>query len=412
MKTLTDFSSCLTFLVLLCLLNGCIKDDDNAPEPEVPQPTVGNKLSGTVKAIAGETVAGTYVMACFNNDCEDERTKYVQLSQEQANAPFEITDLAAGKYSVVAWKDNNANQELDAGDGLGMVSTNGEDPDLITPTKEDLVLQLVLMPGSGSGSGGNTGGPGSISGTVAAASGENVEGTIVIACHWNGTECVESTSQLVQAQPNGTYTISGLVSEPYYVIAWKDLNNNGGIDGGDLYGLHIEEGSIGSVVPPSQHINVTMAITSEQGNTGGGGSGSVPASLVGDWIYGTAGAVDFYNPSTGSWAPPSGRGMYLQLFADGTFELSTVVQVSNYNCTTQVTTFYSGAAVFNGNHLNIEPSYTRQKYHSNCYSQYNSDKEVPNSPLPFTWRLGTDANGKQELVLIWPDGEEYFFSRP
>ncbi|WP_224998698.1 hypothetical protein [Cesiribacter sp. SM1] len=397
-------SCALLWLCLLCVvLMSC--EDDTAIKPALPAPDA-DVISGTVTAASGQTVADTYVLACFNNDCDDNRTKFVQLEQSQQSAAFEIKELAAGKYGIIAWKDNNANLEVDAGDAFDFLSDNGSQPKLVAPPLEHVALQLKPFAGSGGAVGAGT-----ISGSVSVPAGASLGGTLVIACQWNGSECVEASSQVTEVAGNGTYTFSGLASKPFFVIAWQDLNESGEIDNGDLYGIHTSGGATASVLPPSGSIDIAMALISNQGNSGGS-SGNVPAALLGDWIMGTASPVDFYNPATGSWGAPSGKGLYLQLHADGSFALSTVIQVTNYNCTTQIATFYRGAVVVEGVQLTLEPSYTRQKHHSNCYTHLNSDKEVPSTPLPFSWRMDEYANGADKLVLIWPDGEEYEFSRP
>ncbi|MEK6480332.1 hypothetical protein WJR50_22505 [Catalinimonas sp. 4WD22] len=395
----------LVFMALSVILGSCEEDEEVAPQQPEPQPTepVEAKFSGTIKAAPGQTVAGTYVLACFNNDCEDDKSKFVQIEEGQGNATFEIKDLASGKYSLLAWKDNNANMDLDAGDAVGILSSDGEEADLVAPPKADIILEIDVLTDSD----GNPVDEGSISGTITAPLQYDVSGAVVIACQWDGEACMESTSQVVEVSAQGTYQFSDLAPEQYFIIAWKDENGNGQVDEGDLYGMHSSNGSTASVLPPSDNINVAMAVVGSQN----GPVGSVPGELSGEWINGSASAVDYYNPSTGGWAPPSGSGMYLKLYEDGSFDLSTMLQVTNYNCTSQVTTFYKGTAVFDENDVTLEPSYTRQRYNSNCYSHLNYDKEVPNSPFPFKWRL-EDNEGQPALVLVWPDGSESYFSRP
>lgn len=328
----------------------------------------------------------------YNNDCEDDNSKFVQIAQGQDNATFEIKDLASGKYGLLAWKDNNANMHLDAGDAVGILSSDGEQADLIAPPKKDIILEVHVLTDSD----GNTIDEGSIAGTITAPSQYDVSGAVVIACQWDGETCMESTSQVVEVTAQGTYQFTGLTPEQYFIIAWKDENHNGQIDEGDLYGMHNSNGSSASVLPPSDNVNVAMAVVGSQN----GAVGTVPGELSGEWINGAASAVDYYNPSTGGWAPPSGSGMYLKLYDDGSFELSTLLQITNYNCTSQATTFYNGIALFSENEVTLEPSYTRQRYNSNCYSHLNYDKEVPNSPLPFGWRLEEDSDGQSRLGCV------------
>lgn len=57
----------LFFMTLSVVLSSCEEDEEVAPQQPEPQPTepLEAKFSGTVHAAPGQTVAGTYVIACF-----------------------------------------------------------------------------------------------------------------------------------------------------------------------------------------------------------------------------------------------------------------------------------------------------------------------------------------------------------
>jgi serine protease len=85
------------------------------------------------------TVQGTIVLAAFVNaqgNLEEAKSNAVQLTQSSSSAAFNVGDLETGNYLVVAWKDVNGDQKLNAGDLIGL------EPNLVKPTKTGLNLKL------------------------------------------------------------------------------------------------------------------------------------------------------------------------------------------------------------------------------------------------------------------------------
>ena len=136
----------------LLMITGC-------SSPSSPPPTGGGgdglSIGGTVTAPAGESVAGATAAACFARDCGDSRSRGVTITQSGGSAGFQIGGLAAGSYSVVATKDVNQNNILDAGD---LASSAAE----VTPpaTGVTLTMQVQGDDGGGGGGGGGDGGTG------------------------------------------------------------------------------------------------------------------------------------------------------------------------------------------------------------------------------------------------------------
>jgi hypothetical protein len=70
-------------------------------------------------------------------------------------------------------------------------------------------------------------------------------------------------------------------------------------------------------------------------------SGAVAASgspLVGEWMNGSASAVEYRSLVTGDWAPPSGIGQLYDLREDGTCAQFGVLQTTTYSCTSTIFT--------------------------------------------------------------------------
>ncbi|MDM7323851.1 MAG: S8 family peptidase [Thermus sp.] len=95
------------------------------------------------------TVRGSYVFAlCLTPDEEDidlECSKQVSIWRDGSSAPFTLPSLKPGKYVVVGWKDVNRNEEVDAGDYLGVYTDDLGDYRVIPPKRGvDFTLELMV----------------------------------------------------------------------------------------------------------------------------------------------------------------------------------------------------------------------------------------------------------------------------
>lgn len=151
------------------------------------------------------------------------------------------------------------------------------------------------------------------------------------------------------------------------------------------------------------------------GVTGPGGTpantprSAVPAELVGSWYEGSVSTINYYDPATGAWAPPSGSGFSYTFRADGTYTHSGLIQVSTYGCTSSLFGYYTGTVTFAGDVLTTYQNGGKTKYDTNCgtSSETDAEAEVTN----FRWTLGPDSYGEATLTLTWPDGGVSNFRR-
>ena len=150
LKNMVNVPLPLGFLAtaLLLTLAGCGGADTTPPGSGGD-----SSISGTVSAPAGESVAGTTVAACFARDCNDSRSRGVTVTQGGGSSSFQLGGLAAGSYSVVATKDVNQNDALDAGDLASNVVE-------VTPPATGVTLTMQVQGGGGGGDGGGGGGGG------------------------------------------------------------------------------------------------------------------------------------------------------------------------------------------------------------------------------------------------------------
>jgi len=102
-------------------------------------------IAGTVTAPPGGDVAGTVVVACFENlpDCEMLSTT---VNGAGAAAPYRLTGLPAGSYGVYAFKDLDGNA-LDNGDYYGVYAPDPSEVAVVTPPASGIDIQMNVLRG-------------------------------------------------------------------------------------------------------------------------------------------------------------------------------------------------------------------------------------------------------------------------
>lgn len=104
-----------------------------------------NTISGTLYA---DYVQGFIVIGCLLdltiNDCDYDRSPYVEVSQSGQSFPFVLDNAPDGQYLVIAWRDTNGNGQLDddGSDELTYYADASGNPLSVTPPVSDIVLQI------------------------------------------------------------------------------------------------------------------------------------------------------------------------------------------------------------------------------------------------------------------------------
>jgi hypothetical protein len=100
-----------------------------------------------------------------------------------------------------------------------------------------------------------------ISGTVYAPAGEDIAGTVVVACFVQGSDCDTSKSktyEITQSGDSASFSIDGLTRDTYLLLASKDTNANDiDFEDGDFYALY---GTDGNVTPPARDLELRLEI--------------------------------------------------------------------------------------------------------------------------------------------------------
>ena len=101
-----------------------------------------------------------------------------------------------------------------------------------------------------------------VSGTVFAVSGGNLQSVTVIACLLENDTCSDSRSsvQAISGGSSAKYQIADLeAGESYLMLAWKDVNTSGEVDAGDELGVYTQGAKPALVGPPAAGIDLRMA---------------------------------------------------------------------------------------------------------------------------------------------------------
>ena len=117
---------------------------DSSTLTVITPPPMGT-ISGTLTAPTDSDLSGTSVTACFEGDCEDERSESISITVSSSSANYIIDVLEGETYTVIARKDVNGNNTADDGDLFGFYSASGTDPDLVTASATGTDFSLSVQ---------------------------------------------------------------------------------------------------------------------------------------------------------------------------------------------------------------------------------------------------------------------------
>lgn len=243
---------------------------------------------------------------------------------------------------------------------------------------------------------------GTITGTVYAPKGGDVYGTVVIACAptLDADECDEERTGFVQIGQGGEsapFEIRKLTAEHYLVLIWQDADGDGEITEGDPINYLMDGPDVALITPPAEGLE--LRFEASQANTPAPSSQSERDALLGSWSRGSISSVEFYNPTTGSWAPPSGSGSSYTFNSDGTFTAGVMAQSSLYSCTMTLFSHKEGSYHVNGEIITLNLNKNRFKSQDNCHEQYNYERDDPLESEYLLWHVGIDEDGTTYLEL-------------
>jgi hypothetical protein len=128
----------------------------------------------------------------------------------------------------------------------------------------------------------------------------------------------------------------------------------------------------------------------------------LPTELTGRWSTGSVGNINYYNPSTGQWAAPSGTGAAYVFDAEGYYEESGILQSSVYSCTTTIYFYKVGTVALETGAdglttMHLYPGYSRTKSEDNCNAKFNYERDGKLDEEVISIAIGDDEYGIETL---------------
>jgi hypothetical protein len=242
-------------------------------------------ISGTVFARSGSSVQGAAVIACLlkNDACDDAGSGLVQVKGSGPSAKYQLTGLAADEFVMLAWRDLNSNQNLDAGDEVGVYQKSGKatqvkapaqnidirlvqfngDLEAILQQADEAPAQAAEQPSTPTTTPSTSSGGLALSGTVKALSGSSLDGAIVLAGVWEDGKYNQDKSKAVKPAANGKFNLTGLEKIPYVLFAWRDVDGDSDVSAGDEVAPFKPGNKFALATPPLSNISLQF----EQGDS-------------------------------------------------------------------------------------------------------------------------------------------------
>ncbi|QRO01545.1 hypothetical protein JRI60_22245 [Archangium violaceum] len=387
----------------------------------------GGSISGMVSVPPGHDINGAMVVACkmgLNAEC-DERTAVSGMFDDEHGQrhEYELPDVPSEGRVVMAWKDLNGNGEIDAGDLLGFYSNpkGGQEVAMVTAPARNIHIQMKIHGSGGPLAGGSSGGS-SLSGKVTAPKGQDVKGTVIIACIPAGGGCGEPTysAQVAESGRSGSFAIQNVAPGSYQIVAWKDLNGNKEIDSADLVGAQTQNGAYARVSPPAS-VNLELKMGGQPSGSGkqpeaaapvpNAAQGTPGGPVEGAFYNGSIRKGGYYNGKARSWiinASDDLDGYYVRFLPKGRYEFSSLYRTRiNFNtaCYLRLYTYHSGRVQWGANgQVTVTPEFKIGRRENLCSPSSNTDF-TPNIGAQ-TWTVSQtpDPSGKPALTIVEQGG--------
>lgn len=139
----------------------------------------------------------------------------------------------------------------------------------------------------------------------------------------------------------------------------------------------------------------------------GGGGGGVPPQLMGRWRNINGSGTSYFDPSTGHYQGTNASQFTYQFYGDGTYEHAALMQSALYSCTMTITGWERGTADWTSSTVTVTPKQSTFHSADTCRADYNYDAPGTTNVHTFTWFMERDPyNGEQDLILVWPNGDQ------
>ncbi|MCC6751540.1 MAG: hypothetical protein IT371_28060 [Deltaproteobacteria bacterium] len=144
----------------------------------------------------------------------------------------------------------------------------------------------------------------------------------------------------------------------------------------------------------------TFVVLSLPGCAGHGGTGHVPAVLVGSWFAGAGGTTTSFDPASGATGTPNGERLLYEFKADGSYRKTYQSYQASGGCASGFTAAESGWAEASETTLTLTPDAGHLQVKNSCAPRLDSDKPLDQlAGESFTWTLVADELDPSHKLL-------------
>lgn len=134
----------------------------------------------------------------------------------------------------------------------------------------------------------------------------------------------------------------------------------------------------------------------QEAGPGGETGDALPATLQGEWQYGTISSLEYHDPSSGKYVDASGASVILKVGASGTFTRSGVTVITTSGRTSKIQLNESGVVDLDGNVLTLIPTTSYARGYQ-CTPGRSFENRTPSNSVN-TWKI--TGSGRQAVLAL------------
>lgn len=139
-----------------------------------------------------------------------------------------------------------------------------------------------------------------------------------------------------------------------------------------------------------------------------------PQQVQGKWIYGSVGALTYWDSDTGKFLGNArGNAGIFEFDNAGNYKQYTYIEMRTYGLVTKVWTVHEGKVEFTDNTFTIRP--TKGHYDSTSGSRKidrdMTEEELKKAVTTYHWQTTKDDDGREHFIIPFDDGSKFDYRR-
>jgi hypothetical protein len=170
---------------------------------------------------------------------------------------------------------------------------------------------------------------------------------------------------------------------------------------------HMGESVMFEVTKTKLALMVALALLPGCFDVGYTEGGPVPPQVVGITWRDINSGSSYYDPATGHYTSTNSEAYSFKFFSNSTYEYALRLESALYSCVMVVTVFETGNADWTETTVTTTPTSSTFRSEDSCNSNNNYTKQGSMHAYTFKWSLQPNEydSSKQNLVLVWPNGD-------